>query len=65
VVICKAVDGDRDYTPCKGANIRILIVGVLIRKDDKVDGLEDGRFYGGESVIESALKKVRICLDHL
>ncbi|KAN0133626.1 hypothetical protein V8E53_008573 [Lactarius tabidus] len=43
VVIFKAVDSNRDYTPCKQTGIQVLIVGVLISKENKVDGLEYGR----------------------
>ncbi|KAH9059246.1 hypothetical protein EDB87DRAFT_1577723 [Lactarius vividus] len=60
LVICNAIDGDRDYTPCEGENIGVLIVGVvgvLIHKENKVD-IED-------SVIESALKKgLKTCSEN-
>ncbi|KAH9172540.1 hypothetical protein EDB89DRAFT_1906038 [Lactarius sanguifluus] len=47
LVIPKTVDGDCDDTPRKGTGIRV-VVGVLTRKENKIDGLEKGRLWSRE-----------------
>jgi hypothetical protein len=56
VVISEAGDADCDYASCKEANFQIVIVGMLIGKENEVDASEKSGFYEAERVIESMLE---------